>query len=190
MKTSISVLTICLLTMMNFVGCGKSKPAATSNPKATETVKNAANAIKDSVLPSSVFLSKKPANASSIQDLKKTAKEGDEIVIEAFVGGSHKPFIENFAIMEVVDKAQYNRCSASADDHCKTPWDYCCAPLDELNSNKALVQIVGTDGKPLKVDLNKSTMIKPLSLLTIKATVNPRPNPEILAVKATGIYVN
>ena len=47
----------------------------------------------------------------------------------------------------------------------------------------------GADGRPLRVDLKGAGGIAELKTVTVVGTVGPRPDPAVLVVRATGIFV-
>ena len=139
-------------------------------------------------LPDGIFLNKAPKDATPIPDLKMTAKEGDEVLIHVVIGGRVRPFVDNRSIMTVVEATMSNQCTVP-DEHCKTPWDYCCTPSQTLMKNLAIVQIIDSQGQPLKVNLATASTLKPMSTLRVRGTVGPRPDEQTLVVNAIGIYV-
>lgn len=158
-------------------GCGGSDdPADTGGDSATGT----------SALPEGLYLDSAPEGAKSIADLKASAEEGDEVVVRVVVGGREKPVVDGRASTIVVDAGLNNLCLAE-DDHCPTPWDYCCAPEDELNASMATLQVVDNKGKVLATAFGEK--VTPLSTLVVRGIVGPRPNDQLLTINATGIYV-
>lgn len=140
------------------------------------------------LLPEDLLLDEMPANPTPITRLKQIAKEGDEVVMRVIVGGRKKPFVENQAVMTVIDASLNNQCKL--DSHgCKTPWDYCCESPEQLKANLATVQIVGDEGWPLAVNLTRALKIEPMALLVVRGKVAPRPNPSVLIVNASGLFV-
>ena len=139
-------------------------------------------------LPDSLFLTAAPTGIQTVSSLKEKASEGDEVVIKAVVGGRNKVFVNNRAVMTVIDAALDNPCTGE-DDHCKTPWDYCCTPSDELLPNMTSVQILGPDNRPLAIDLSRIENLKPLTTLVIQGTVGPRADQRTLLINATGIFI-
>ena len=140
-------------------------------------------------LPASLFLAQAPAGVQSIASVKAAAQEGDPVVIKAVIGGRKQSFVAKRAVMTVVDAALDNPC-LGGDDHCPTPWDYCCTPSEQLLSQMATVQILGPDKRPLSVDLPTVDHLSPLSTLVIQGTVGPRPDKATLVIHATGIFVD
>ena len=139
-------------------------------------------------LPETLFLTAAPQDVQSITDLKANAKEGDEVVLKAVIGGRKDVFVANRAVMTVIGTDVTNGC-LSEDDGCTTPWDYCCAPPEQLLEHLATVQILGPDARPLAVDLNRVGRLKPLTTVVIRGTVGPRTDPSSLVINATGIFV-
>ena len=139
-------------------------------------------------LPESLFLTTEPTGIQSISSLKSDAQEGDTVVIKAVVGGRKKVYVNNRAVMTVIDAALDNPCTGE-DDHCVTPWDYCCTPAEQLLLHMASVQILGSDNRPLAVDLSTEENLKPLTTLVIHGTVGPRADQASLVLNATGIFV-
>jgi hypothetical protein len=80
-------------------------------------------------------------------------------------------------------------CSDHEDDHCKTPWDYCCTPREELRAHSATIQLVDENGAPIRTDIKGRRGIRELSDLTITGTVVSADHNSLI-VKATGIFVN
>jgi hypothetical protein len=167
-------LSILVLTCLN--GCSKPDD---SQAEGTNT---------SQALPETLFLAQVPTGIQTISQLKEDVEAGDEVVIKAVIGGRKNAFVANRAVMTVVDATVGNKCLVE-DDHCPTPWDYCCAPAEDLLPETATIQITGSDTNPLKVDLSSIPQLAPLNTLVIKGTVGPRPDKSTLVINATGIFV-
>jgi hypothetical protein len=163
-------------------GCGGDDSASTSNR--TDASSEQANA--STGLPDGLFLDTAPEGAKPIKELKASAEQGDEVVIRVVVGGRVEPIVEGRASAAVIDAGLENIC-LSEEDHCKTPWDYCCAAPEDITANLANLQVVDDEGRVVSADLSKH--IKPLSTLVVRGTVGPRPDKQVLMVNATGIYI-
>ncbi len=178
-KWSARLLVMALVALVSLPGCGgsadkdkdKSKPASNAAP-----------------VPAELFLTASPGAPMAIEQLKKDAKEGDEVIVRVIVGGEMKPIVEALASMTVVDVATPS-CAANPDDECPTPWDYCCTAKEELIKHKATVQAVDKDGKPLKSSFAVGERIKPHDTLIVKGKVGPRPDPKVLVINASGIFI-
>jgi len=174
MKRKNHILLACVL--LTLIGCSDSDETANKSGG------------QGASLPETLFLATAPKGVQSITDLKATAKEGDAVTLRAIIGGRKETFVTSRAVMTVVAADVVNACLGE-DDHCPTPWDYCCAPAEELLPNVATVQIVGADARPLALDLNNVDKLKPLTTVVIKGTVGPRTDTSSLVINATGIFV-
>lgn len=139
-------------------------------------------------LPDGIFLADAPADITPIPELKKSAKEGDRVCVQVVIGGRVRPFVDNRAVMTVVDVGMHNACTLER-DHCDTPWDFCCSSPEALKENLAAVQINDADGQPLEVNLPDTSKLAPLTGLVVQGTVGPRHDDQTLMINATGIYV-
>ncbi|MCA8961229.1 MAG: hypothetical protein KDC38_11980 [Planctomycetes bacterium] len=139
-------------------------------------------------LPESLFLSAPPTDVTSIADAKSHAKVGDTVVFKARIGGREAPFVENRAIMLVVDP-EIPSCAELHGDSCPTPWDYCCEPEDNLKANTATVRFVDADGKPRKVSIENQHGLEPLVSITVIGKVAEKDDAGSLVVDATGVYM-
>jgi len=174
-RSHLIVATLCV-ALLAVSGCQKSNESESTSSGA------------DSGLPASLFLAEAPTGVAPIATLKETAREGDTVTVRAIVGGKLKAYVTDRAVMTVIDVSVDNPC-VSDDDHCHTPWDYCCNAPEERLENMASVQIVDADGRPLAVDLGGIEQVSPLNTLIIQGTVGPRPDETTLVIHATGIYV-
>ena len=60
------------------------------------------------------------------------------------IGGSKDPFVQGRAVFTIVDPTIIN-CKAMGDEeHCPTPWDYCCEPRENLKKNIATIEWYST----------------------------------------------
>lgn len=132
------------------------------------------------------MLDAEPADAMSITRAKADATEGQQITLRGIIGGSKNPMSDQSPVFVLVDSELYNQCTAG-DDHCPTPWDYCCADPTELNASSATVQLVSDDGSPSSVN-PVAAGLAGLDEVVVVGTVAPRPNEQVLTVRATGVY--
>lgn len=170
-------LPVLLLATVVFAGCStEAPPTSNDNEAASAPAEQAA-----------WILEVAPDGATEVAELKKTAKEGDSIVVRGIIGGSRAPIIEGAAVFTVMDRAVPD-CSAKGDDHCKYPWDYCCETPESKVANSATIQVVGEDGKPLAIDVGPHGLA-PSSDIIVVGTVGPRPNDAVLVINASGIHI-
>ncbi len=166
------------LALLAIGGCDRS-PSGSAKP-----------AGKPAELPAGLMLAAAPGPGAPtpIGTLKGSLKEGAEVIVRGVVGGQRDPFIDGRAMLMLVDVSVPNQC-AIGDDHCNTPWDYCCAPSEEIGKSSAMVRVTGPDGAPLKGTLKGASGIGTLSILTIKAKVAAGSTAEALTLDAVGIYL-
>ncbi|MBK8098814.1 MAG: hypothetical protein IPK26_17005 [Planctomycetes bacterium] len=53
------------------------------------------------------------------------------------------------ALVQLMDLSVPYCGEKSAEDGCKTPWDYCCETPETLRANRMVVEFRGADGKPI-----------------------------------------
>src|SRR6056297_2161091 len=98
-------------------------------------------------------LASMPADAQGVKSVKDAAAEGDTVTVRGIIGGRKDALSKDSAFFVMVDPSLENICT-SEDDHCPTPWDYCCAMPGDVQANSATVQLVDADGNPLEFDLS------------------------------------
>lgn len=138
-------------------------------------------------IPADFFLASAPADAADVTAAKAAAKVGDQVSIRGRIGGTKKPFVEGRGMFTLVGEA-LPACSDNPDDHCKTPWDYCCETKADIAANSATIQLVDAAGAPLHADLNGQHGVKELSELIVIGTVAQADGP-VFVVNATAAYI-
>lgn len=131
-------------------------------------------------------LASMPADAQGVKSVKDAAAEGDTVTVRGIIGGRKDALSKDSAFFVMVDPALENACT-SEDDHCPTPWDYCCAMPEDIQANSATVQLVDADGNPLEFDLSGQG-VSPLDEVVVVGTVAARPTPQVLTIRATGLH--
>jgi hypothetical protein len=170
-----------VLAVLIVSGCNRSKPS--------ETETGASGSAKNGGWPGELLLAAEPEGARSVGEVRKSAKEGSEVVVVGRVGGRKDPFVAGRAILMLTDTTVKACGERGCDDGCKTPWDFCCEPPENLSANTVTVQVVDVEGKPLKNELRGVAGIKPLSELVIRGRVAPGSGEKSMVVNATGIFV-
>ena len=141
-----------------------------------------------SVIPAGLFLASEPTATTHVKDAKPGAKVGDKVTLVGRIGGSEEPFVEGRAIFTIVDTRVKACGEGTAMDSCKTPWDYCCEPREDLTANMATVRVVGPDGQPLKAGLQDVRGLKLLARVAVVGIVAQAEDGN-LVVNASGLYV-
>lgn len=175
-NTIVSLTTATTLTLLTLAGCGK----------ADETTTTKANS--PAVTEAAWMLSTAPAvEAVSVADAKGSATEGDTITLRGRIGGRMKPITPDSPVFLVMDLAVPSCADMGDEDHCPTPWDYCCETPDSITANSATIQIVAPDGSTIETD-PMAAGLKPLDEIIVVGTVGPRPNSDVLTILATGVH--
>lgn len=170
-----TMMSLLALSLLLATGCGDSESDNSGTPATAQ-------------LPAEMLLADPPAGApKTITDLKANAKAGDRVTARVMIGGRKEPVVQGVAVMTVVDAALPNPCYRG-DDHCATPWDYCCNEHAELVAHTATVRINDASGNPLAIDA-AGAGLKPGSVMLVTATVAERANGGSLVLNADGIYL-
>jgi hypothetical protein len=112
--------------------------------KDKEKVKEVDSEVKQSLVADvdAHYLTAEPAGAVGVLAGKKTAKNGERVVLE----GRVKDFIDGLSAFTLIDSS-LRACSDAGDpmgENCKTPWDYCC--IDQKEITAATVNVELRDG--------------------------------------------
>lgn len=91
-----------------------------------------------------LLLKAEPANALGVKAAKAKGT-ADQVVVTGRVAST----LKGFAILSLMDTSLPYCGEKNKDDHCKTPWDYCCESKDTQVENRLAVEVRGADGKPL-----------------------------------------
>lgn len=168
-KTLFSLAIVLTLAIVS-QGCTKGDPATSTSSPAKPDVR--------------FLMTSEPGGAVSVGDARTSAKDQDEVILVGRIGGSVKPFVEGVAAFTIVDP-KVPHCSA--DEHCPTPWDYCCEQ-NQVKDNIAMVKIVDADGNPVTKDARELLGVKELTTVVIhgKAKRDAEGN---LTVHADQVYV-
>ena len=117
-------LPLAIVVCLGVASCGKSGDAKKAAPPPASN------------LPDSFLLKSAPGDAKTVADVRANAKTGDQVVVTGLVGGSAEPFTSGAAALTIVDAS----VKACTEDHCPTPWDYCCEPVENLRKNMLTVE--------------------------------------------------
>jgi hypothetical protein len=134
-------------------------------------------------LPSDLFVKALPDNPVDVGNARKTAQQGQQIVIRGRIGGMPNPFADKYAIF-VLSDLRLLMCV----EKCPTPWDYCCTPREKILANVATVQVVDGKGKPLNVSIKGVNGLNPLSEVVVRGLV-AKQDGKTLIVNAQNIFV-
>jgi len=131
------------------------------------------------------LLEVEPTGVRSLLDVRKEARDGDDIVMVARIAGSEKPFVDQRASFTVADLS-IKPCPES--EGCPTPWDCCCVPREDLVQAIAQVKFVDENGKTLNVSAKELLGVRELSVVVVKGKAD-RDEKDNLTVIANGIFL-
>ena len=165
------------------IGCDN-RTKETASAAKTETAQAA------DVLPAALIATTRPsATPQDVVAAKKSAKDGQQVVVRGRIGAQKDPLAANRAIMTIADTS-LPTCDKTPMDQCPTPWDSCCQPQEDLTARSATVQVVGGDGRPLKASLKGAGGMKPGSEVVVAGTAKVPPGGgDNLIIEASQIYV-
>ncbi len=159
-------------------GCSESAPTTTSETPSEKAA-----------LPAELFAAASLAGAEDIGAAKEHATVGTELTVRGRIGGSKEPFVSGRAALTLVTMEGLTSCKDLGEDHCPTPWDYCCETREQLVRNTLTVQVTGPDGRPLRASLEGVHGLEPLAVVEVHGTVSSRPNADVLVLDADRIHV-
>lgn len=168
-RTTTIALTASTLVLLG--GCSESPSSPQAQAPSSETQHT----------PHAWVLTSAPAGDVSVTEAKASAKEGDQVVIRGRIGGRHAPISADSPVFTIVDLG-LEYCGQTTDDQCGTPWDYCCETPSTIATNSATVQVQGD-----AIDLGGAGF-EPLDEVILIGTVGPRPDEQVLTIRATGVY--
>lgn len=131
-------------------------------------------------------LSTEPAAATDIKAAREAVKNDEEVTLVGRIGGAENPWVDGQAAFTIVDRV-LKPCNEQDDDACPTPWDYCC-DTDLLPTHKALIKVVGDDGRPVATDARRLLGVKELQTVVVHGRAK-RDEAGNLTVLADGVYV-
>lgn len=138
-------------------------------------------------MPSGFFLASAPADAKTVEEVRTGAKAGETVAIKGRVGGSESPFVAGRAVFTLVGPG-IPACADAGDDHCQTPWDYCCETPEDIAAHSATIQVVNDTGALLRANLKGDHGLKELDELIVVGKI-AQADEKALIVHATGIYI-
>jgi hypothetical protein len=165
---------VVLMAIVLLAGCGQPGPRGASQGNDSSPV--APPTITDGKL----LLKSEPVGVKGVIEVRKSARDGDEVVVVGRVGGTDKPFTEGRASFLIVDPS----LKPCEDGGC----DYCETPAEELAVARASVKFVDGQGKTLPTGARELFGIKELTTVVVKGKAN-RDDKGNLTIVGSGLYV-
>lgn len=166
---------------MIIAGCEREESAG-------DTVAKSVAEESTAVLPDALFVKQAPEGARSIAEARSDTGTTGKVVVKGRIGGREKLFVSGAAIFVLADMSM-KTCTELHPGKCPTPWDYCCEAPESLGAKVATVQIVGKDGRPLRVDVQGREGLDPLATIVVSGEIAPGSNKDALVINAEHIYV-
>lgn len=179
--TPVIALGMIAMAVVAVAGCEREENAGETAVKPTAQ-KAAAE------LPDALFVELAPDGARSIAEVKADTEASGRVVVKGRIGGRKNLFVDGAAIFLLADTSMKS-CKDRDKDKCATPWDYCCEPPDSLNAKVATVQIVGDDGRPLRVDIQGRDGLEPLATIVVSGEIVRQSGSGALVINAEHIHV-
>ena len=168
MRTIARVLTAELLGLILLVGCGHPTNASPADSE-----------VKTAVLSADVLLSDEPEGALGVIELREQAKDEEEVVLLARIGGATSPWVEGRAAFAVVDASV---------ELCDEGGGVCACCQDKVCDATALVKIVDQEGRLFKSDARDLLKVKVNDLIVVSGRAK-RDDAGNLTVLASSVYV-
>src|SRR5439155_2186170 len=131
------------------------------------------------------LLDREPAGTKGVIDVRKAAKDGEEVVVVGKIGGQDDPWYARQAGFTIVDPSI--KSCLDMGDECEKPWDYCCTSKEELTRGMVSVKLVDDQGKVVAGDARKLLGLRELN--TVVAKGKYRQEGDSFVVHATAVYV-
>lgn len=122
-----------------------------------------------SALPDKYLLAADVPDAGSVRDARAQRSTGDELVVV----GKVKDFVEGLAAFTLADltlRSCKDMEAEKGEDHCDTPWDYCCEDPAALKAGVATVELRG-DGQPLAIPVRGFHGLDHLTTVVVRGKV-------------------
>ena len=131
-----------------------------------------APAAPEGTFPAALFAGDPAAEPVGVGAMKASAKPGDRVIVVGRVGGSKDPFLADRAMVTIVDPS-VKLCGEDepGDDHCATPWDFCCEPRENLRKMSIAVVANAAGGTVIPHTLLGQGGLKPGARVVVEGTV-------------------
>ncbi|MFG0317333.1 MAG: hypothetical protein ACF8XB_08680 [Planctomycetota bacterium JB042] len=150
----------------------------------SDASKEPSSSSSSAAIPERYWLTQPPAAPSSVFEARERA--GSAEPAEVVVAGRVSGLVDGRAQLRLTD-ASFTPCDERPGDSCRTPWDYCCEPPDELARGTVVVE-VHEDGRLAKASVAGFHGLELLSEVVVTGTAT-RDEAGNVTVVATGIHV-
>ncbi len=123
-----------------------------------------------------LVLTSDPGAAISVKDAKATGTKDRAVVV-----GRIAKLSPGNAAFTLADASMPYCGEKNPDDHCPTPWDYCCESKDTITGNSMFVEAKGSDGNTLATPALPDLRLLDLVKVTGKLAKDEHGNVSIVA---------
>jgi hypothetical protein len=160
---------LCLASLL-LAACGGDPPASVATTTSSASGPSQASYLLPADVPGAVPVLAALAGA-----------EGAEIAVV----GKVQRKVKGRAIFYLTDASVEDCTRTGEQDHCKTPWDYCCREK-EMKKSTMLVELRGADGQPAPVaDLG----IRELDLVAVRGTLTKTEGGRLMLLAKDGWHL-
>lgn len=124
-------LTLPLLLLSVLGACGGSGTMLIAGPPASPEA-------------AKLHLAADPGSALAVVDAKQKGAQPEVVVT-----GRVASIVKGQFAFSIMDLSVPYCGETNKEDHCKTPWDYCCESKERIAANSLFVESRGADGKPI-----------------------------------------
>ena len=146
-----------------------------------------ANSADPKIDGSQYLLADEPEGAVGVIIAREDAKDGDDIVLVARVGGRKNPWIEGRAAFTVIDAAMSLVADGEESGEGEVCMDDCCASLRAECTT--LVKFLDENGRPLQLDARELLRIKENDMVVVRGNVQRNVDDGTFAIVGNGLYV-
>ncbi len=129
-----------------------------------------------------MILTERPEGAVPLREALEAEKYGREIIVSGKIG----EITPRYAAFRMYDSSLQD-CNRE-EDPCRTPWDYCCEPLDRIEAGSVFVEFKNQQGKVIKADISNYQDIFHLAKVDVKGELRKDKTGNVM-LSATGIHV-
>jgi len=127
-----------------------------------------------------LVLATPPGAALSVVDAKQKGARPEVVVT-----GRIADVVKGRFAFTIMDLAVPYCGETNKEDHCKTPWDYCCESKERIAANSLFVEARGADGKPIATPALPDLRL--LDKVAVKGAIEADAHGNLVLV-ATGVF--
>lgn len=127
-------------------------------------------------------LTEEPTGVKNVAEVREKGKDGEEVVVAGWVGGSLEPMIQGRAAFTMVD------LELPAPECTTKPYSYCCMPKEALLPNLIMVKFVDADGKTILKDAHELLGIKEGCIVVVRGCLECSEDGTVNSIVANALF--